>query len=400
MHQIESNNFTLNFECLQQVLSYIPINQRLQMRELNTLFDQAVCSTLIPLPMNKIQDDLFKPKEVNNLLSKFIKPQEIIFPSINIRELQELVVPKDLSELTKFDSYQITDIPLEYIEKIVAQSSKLKSFGYKNKKNDNLNNIIQSLSKLEIQEFKFGEWNDQVKDMIIQQADHLKSITIEKGNDEILKDLISLYNKMKESAASNDEIKFEQNEVSKKLNLQEIKFTQFESSSNQQQSLQIFEELLNQYNLKVFHFGIIEGDYQEQFILLKENFFQYLKGIQELQFGFKDQNLLMKVNLKKIECLKLSGFNFKKDNFQWLMKQARLFNRIDLRECNFNFAFTDSLEKVEQNENIVDVYVNTKITDQCSCQLAQFQYNNIWINFIFPFLYDLDEEFELQKQNK
>ncbi|CAD8096199.1 unnamed protein product [Paramecium primaurelia] len=400
MHQIESNNFTLNFECLQQVLSYIPINQRLQMRELNTLFDQAVCSTLIPLSMNKIQDDLFKPKEVNNLLSKFIKPQEIIFPCINIRELQELVVPKDLSELTKFDSYQITDIPLEYIEKIVAQSPKLKSFGYKNKKNDDLNNIIQSLSKLEIQEFKFGEWNDQVKDMIIQQADHLKSITIEKGNDEILKDLISLYNKMKESAVSNDEIKFEQNEVSKKLNLQEIKFTQFESSSNQQQSLQIFEELLNQYNLKVFHFGIIEGDYQEQFILLKENFFQYLKGIQELQFGFKDQNLLMKVNFKKIECLILSGFNFKKDNFQWLMKQARLFNKIDLRECNFNFAFTDSLEKVEQNDNIVDVYVNTKITDQCSCQLAQFQYNNIWINFIFPFLYDLDEEFELQKQNK
>lgn len=55
----------------------------------------------------------------------------------------------------------------------------------------------------------------------------------------------------------------------------------------------------------------------------------------------------MKVNLKKIDHLKLSGINFKKDNFLWLMKQAKLFNRIDIRECNFNFAFTDSFDKME-----------------------------------------------------
>ncbi|CAD8179031.1 unnamed protein product [Paramecium pentaurelia] len=57
----------------------------------------------------------------------------------------------------------------------------------------------------------------------------------------------------------------------------------------------------------------------------------------------------MKVNLKKIESLKLSEFNF----------------RIDIRECSFNFVFTDSIDKVEQNDNIVDIYVKTKINDQC-----------------------------------
>lgn len=58
------------------------------------------------------------------------------------------MIPKDLSELIKFDSYLITDIPLEYIEKVLSDSPKLKSFGFKNRKNDNLINITKSLSKL------------------------------------------------------------------------------------------------------------------------------------------------------------------------------------------------------------------------------------------------------------
>ncbi|CAD8179033.1 unnamed protein product [Paramecium pentaurelia] len=212
------------------------------MRELNSFFDQSVCSTPIPLLMNLKQDENFKPQEVNKLSSKFIKPQEIIFSSINARELRELEIPKDLSKLTKFDSYLITDIPLEYIEKVVSNSSKLKSFGYKNIQNDDLSNITKSLSNLSICELNFGQWNQQVKDIIIQQADHLKSITIEKGNDEILRDLIQLYNTMKQSRINNKdyEQKLEQNEISNILNLQEIKFTQFDSSSNQQESLQIF----------------------------------------------------------------------------------------------------------------------------------------------------------------
>ncbi|CAD8121823.1 unnamed protein product [Paramecium sonneborni] len=402
MNQIETNNLTLNFECLQKVLNYIPINQRLKMRELNAFIDQAVCSTSIPLSMDQIQDENFQPKEVNTLLSKFIKPQEIVFPNINARDLQELVIPKDLSELIKFDSFYISEIPLEYIEKVISESPKLKSFGYKNKNNDNLNNLSKILAKVQICEIKVGDWNQQIKDIIIQQADNLQSITIEKGNDEILKDLIQLNDNMKNSVSNDnsEHQKQEQNELSRKLNLKEIKFNSYECSSNQQESMQIFQSLLNQQNLKVFHFGIVEGEYQDQCILLKENFFSYLKEIQELRFGFKDQNLLTKVQLQKLDLLILCGIDFKKDNFQWLMKQAKLFNKIDLRECSFNFAFTDSIDKVEQNEKMVDVYVNTKITDQCSCQLAQFQYNNIWINFIFPFLYDLDEELELQTQKK
>ncbi|CAK58217.1 unnamed protein product (macronuclear) [Paramecium tetraurelia] len=371
MNQIETNNLTLNSECLQQVLSYIPINQRLKMRELNSFFDQAVCSTSFPLLMDLIQDENFKPKEVNNLLSKFVKPQQIIFPNLNARELQELVIPKDLSDLIKFDSYLITDVPLEYIEKVVSASPKLRSFGFKNRNTDDLSNVTKSLSKLSICELKVGEWNQQVKEIVIQQADHLKSITIEKGNNEVLRDLIALYNSMKHSSVSNKEeqLKSEQSEFSNKLNLQEIRFTQFESSSNQHESLEVFEELLNQYHLKSFHFGIIQGEYQEQCILLQENFFQHLKEIQELQFGFKDQSLLMKVKLKKIESLRLSGFKFVKENFQWLMKQAKLFNRIDLRECTFDFAFTDSIEKVEQHDTMVDVYVRKII-------ILQGQYEN------------------------
>lgn len=39
------------------------------------------------------------------------------------------------------------------------------------------------------------------------------------------------------------------------------------------------------------------------------------------------------------------------------MQKARLFKNIDLRECTFDFALTDTFERIENHEGIVNVYV-------------------------------------------
>lgn len=40
-----------------------------------------------------------------------------------------------------------------------------------------------------------------------------------------------------------------------------------------------------------------------------------------------------------------------------LMQKSKLFEYIDLRECTFDFALTDTFERIENHDGIVNVYV-------------------------------------------
>ncbi|CAK60816.1 unnamed protein product (macronuclear) [Paramecium tetraurelia] len=128
------------------------------MRELNSLFDQAVYSISIILTMdyNRIKFQA-KRMEIHYHLS-LLNNKKLYFLA-QIQESVKPLVQNDLSQLTKFDSYLINDILLENIVKITSGSHKLKSLEYQNKKNDDLSKKANSLLRLIVEEFKYGVLN-------------------------------------------------------------------------------------------------------------------------------------------------------------------------------------------------------------------------------------------------
>ncbi|CAD8111432.1 unnamed protein product [Paramecium sonneborni] len=205
--------------------------QEIKMEELNEFLEKVVYSSPIPLVIHQIQVENFD--EITTFLTKFIKPQEIVFPNIKCKNLrpQKIYQNQQNSINIMFQKFY------QDIEKIVSESPKLKQVGYKNKNNDDLTNISKSQARLQICEIKVVE-----QESIDQRYNNLISRLFKKGNDQILKDLILLYDNTKQSNSINinDSSQLEQNEVLKKLILQEIKLNQFQCSSNYQEKKNVY----------------------------------------------------------------------------------------------------------------------------------------------------------------
>ncbi|CAD8202560.1 unnamed protein product [Paramecium octaurelia] len=117
MDQYESNNFIWKCRVFQVNLSDIPMNHRLQMRELESVFDydDLLYLNFLIYAQNKIKE--FQANRCEYSIIQFHQNIRNHNSQHNCKRFIKTSGPKELSKLAKSDSYLITDISLEQIEK-------------------------------------------------------------------------------------------------------------------------------------------------------------------------------------------------------------------------------------------------------------------------------------------